>query len=90
MTNYVEKRRLLSADYKSPSNGQVGGAEERGAGAGAVESRKKRRQSKTSGGSGDFLLHVDGGTWCQLLIPRFLNYRDQQPRNCPRPLQERG
>lgn len=71
VTNYVEKRRLLSADYKSLSNGQ------------SVE-KKKIKAKQDIRRVREFFPRVDIS--CQLPIPCFLNYRDQQPRNCSRVL----
>lgn len=43
VTNYVEKHRLLSTDYKSPSNGQL-------------EEKKRSKRSKTSSEAENFFL----------------------------------
>jgi len=69
VTNYVEKHRLLSTDYKSSSNGQ---SEEKK----KIEAKQDIRRGK------EFFPCVDRSTLCQLLISRFLNYRNQQPCNC--------
>lgn len=57
VTNYVEKHRLLSTDYKSPSNGRSREKKK-------VEAKQDIRRGQ------EFFSYIDRSTSCQLLIPQ--------------------